>query len=248
MSVTLSKGVACLVIAFAPILWSATSASAAPKKKPKHYPAPAVSSWQPELAVTRAPGIWTGIYAGLSAGYGWGRSEQQYDRNDNHGPASTSPSGPLAALTAGYNYDLSNGFMIGAEADLGLIDVSADDKIVYDGHTYKTRFGPWWGTIRARAGITFDATLLYVTGGAAFMGVDEVSVGNTPGETAVNKDTRSGWVVGGGIEHAFAPGMTVKLEYLHMDFGSYHGFSANNEDFSFDNKVDVVRAGLNYAF
>ncbi|MEQ1719205.1 MAG: outer membrane beta-barrel protein [Hyphomicrobium sp.] len=245
------RGAACLVLAFAPISLFVTAAEAASTKKKKHNPPPpaAVSSWQPEVAVTSAvPAIWTGIYAGLSGGYGLGRSEQHYDRNDNHGLASTSPSGGLAAVTLGYNWRLDNGFIVGAEGDLGIMDVSADDKIDYDGHTYKTSFGPWWGTIRARGGVVFGDNLIYATGGLAFMGVDEISVGNTPGETAVNKDTRSGWVVGAGIEHVFAPGMTAKLEYLHMDFGSYSGFSANNEDFSFNNRVDMVRVGINYGF
>jgi outer membrane immunogenic protein len=223
-------------------------AEAADKKK-KHYPPPtATSSWQPDVAVTAVPAIWTGIYAGLSGGFGWGRSEQIYNRNDNHGFASTSPSGGLAAVSLGYNWRIANGYVAGVEGDFGLMDVSADDRTVYDGHVYKTSFGPWWGTMRARGGSIYGDTLFYATGGLAFMGVDEVSVGNTPGETAYNKDWRSGWVLGAGIEHAFAPGVTAKLEYLHMDFGSSNGLSANNEAFSFDNRVDLVRVGVNYGF
>jgi len=80
------------------------------------------------------------------------------------------------------------------------------------------------------------------------MDVDDVSVGNTPGETALNEDWRTCYVVGAGIEHVLSPGMTAKLEYLHMDFGEYHGLSANQEPFYFDNRVDLIRAGLNFAF
>ena len=250
MSKPTRRGAACLVLAFAAIFNFDTFALAAEKSKKRHFqpqPAP-TSSWTSDVIVTRTPAIWTGIYAGLSAGYGWGHSEQDYERNDNHGLASTSPSGGLGAVTLGYNYALANGFVIGAEGDLGLMDISADDKIVYDGHIYKTRFGPWWGTLRARAGYVFGDTLVYGTGGVAFMEVDEVSVGNTPGETALNEDWRTGYVVGAGIEHVLSPGMTAKLEYLHMDFGEYHGLSANQEPFYFDNRVDLIRAGLNFAF
>jgi outer membrane immunogenic protein len=102
--------------------------------------------------------------------------------------------------------------------------------------------------LRGRAGYAFGDTLVYATGGVAFMDVDEVSIGNTPGETAVNEDWRTGYVLGAGVEQAIAPGMTAKLEYLHMDFGTYSGFSDNNEPFSFDNRVDLIRAGLNFAF
>jgi outer membrane immunogenic protein len=195
-----------------------------------------------------APIMWHGLYAGLSAGYAWGDSVQVYNRNDNHGEASVSPEGAIAALTLGYNHRFVNGLVIGAEGDLGLADVSADDKIVYDGHVYKSQFGPLWATVRGRLGFAFDTTLLYATAGAAFMDVDEVSIGNTPGETAINQDFRSGWVVGGGVEQALGSRTSIKLEYLHMDFGEYAGYSDNREDFTFENKVDLVRVGLNYKF
>ncbi|MGL4397530.1 MAG: outer membrane protein, partial [Hyphomicrobium sp.] len=162
--------------------------------------------------------------------------------------ASTSPAGALAALSVGYNHQFDGGLVLGIEGDIGLIDASDDDRIVYDGHVYRSRFGPWWGTVRGRAGVAFESTLFYATGGAAFMAVDEVSIGNTPGETAENRDTRSGWVIGGGIEHAFAQNVSLKLEYLHMDFGSHNGVSANGESYAFDNQVDLVRAGVNYRF
>jgi outer membrane immunogenic protein len=214
---------------------------------PAPPPVVAVAPAPPPIQLPAVP-IWQGLYAGVSGGYGWGRSEQSYDRNDNHGLAATHPEGVLASLTVGHNHLVTPGFLVGVEADLGLMDITADDKVVYDGHVYKTSFGPWWGTMRARAGVVVDRTLLYGTGGVAFMGVDEVSIGNTPGETAHNKDTRSGWVIGGGIEHALAPGVSAKVEYLHMDFGKYEGLSANREDFSFDNKVDLVRTGLSVRF
>lgn len=195
-----------------------------------------------------APPIWQGLYWGGSIGYGWGESEHFYDRAGDHGTASTSPSGALGALTLGYNHYLSPRFLVGVEGDLGIMDVSANDKIVFDGHNYKTSFGPWWGTLRGRVGWTFDRALLYATAGWAFMDVDEVVVGNTPGETAHNKDWRSGWVLGAGVEYALMPGVTGKFEYLHMDFGQYEGYSTNNEYYTFDNRVDLIRTGLNFKF
>ncbi len=234
-------GAVLLVLATSIVFVTSTSAA---DLRGKGYVPPA-----DEQEVYHAPTpIWQGLYWGFSAGYGWGSSEQTYDRNDNHGIASTDPEGALGAFTVGYNFVPTPGFLIGAEADLGLMDISADDKEVYDGHVYRTQFGSFWGTIRARAGVYFGKALLYGTGGVAFMETDEVSIGNTPGETAVNQDVRSGWTVGGGVEYAFMPGVTGKVEYLHMDFGTYEGLSDNREDFSFKNEVDLVRAGLNFKF
>lgn len=216
------------------------------KPRPPPPPAPDVVEYTPAPAAPAA--IWQGVYWGLSAGYGWGDSEQNYDRNANHGVASTSPHGAIGAVTLGYNHLWSPNLLVGVEGDLGLMDISADDKIVYDGHVYRTSFGPWWGTVRARAGFLWDRALIYGTAGVAFMAVDEVSIGNTPGETAINRDVRSGWVVGGGVEYAILPGVTGKIEYLHMDFGTYDGFSDNREDFSFKNRVDLVRTGFNVKY
>ena len=239
MRFRLMLGAACTCFVAVPAL-------AADLGGPRRLPPPATFD-EPFIPDTKPP-LWQGLYWGLSGGYGWGESSQTYDRNDNHGSASTSPEGYLAGATVGYNMLLGSSILLGIEGDLGLMDISADDKEVYDGHVYKTTFGPWWGTARGRAGIAMGPLLLYGTGGLAFAAVDEVSVGNTPGETATNRDVRSGWVVGGGMEFAFNESVSAKVEYLHMDFGSYEGLSDNREDFSFDNKLDVVRAGLNFRF
>ncbi len=196
----------------------------------------------------RGPSIWNGVYWGLAGGYGFGQSDHNYDRNDNHGLASQDVDGGLANVTLGYNTLVSQNFLLGLEADFGVMDLSADDKVIFDGHVWKTQFGPFWGTLRARAGVVWGPALLYATGGLAFMMVDEVGYGDADGQTAENQDVRSGWTLGGGIEFAFAPGMTTKLEYLHMDFGRYDGLSENQEEFYFDNTVDIIRAGLNFKF
>jgi outer membrane immunogenic protein len=237
------SGVGALVSILATVTFCTNNAWATDLRG-KEYIAP---SEEAEVYQPPSP-IWQGLYWGVSAGYGWGTSEQTYDRNDNHGIASTDPEGALGAFTVGYNFVPAPGFLIGAEADLGIMDISADDKEVYDGHVYRTQFGGLWGTIRARAGVILGKALIYGTGGVAFMETDEISIGNTPGETAVNDDLRSGWTVGGGIEYALMPGVTGKVEYLHMDFGTHEGLSDNREDFSFKNEVDLVRAGLNFKF
>ncbi len=162
--------------------------------------------------------------------------------------AFTEPEGALGALTLGYNQQLPSGLTLGIEGDLGIMDLSAPDKSVFDGHTFGSDYGTWWGTIRGRVGVAMGRTLFYGTGGVAFMDLDEAAIGNTPGETALNEDFKSGWVAGAGIEHALSQHMTLKVEYLHMDFGRFDGVSAGNEAFSFENKVDLVRAGVNYKF
>lgn len=221
------------------------------KRTPKAKPEVTRSSWvSPEPAWQPPPSpIWQGLYIGGSIGYGWGTSEHYYDRGNNHGLAENDPSGGLASLTLGYNYMWSPRLLVGLEGDLGLWNLSADDKVIFDGHVWKSQFGPLWGTIRARAGYLWsDRTLFYATAGWAITEVDEVGIGDAAGQTAPNESVRSGLALGAGIEHALWDGMSAKLEYLHMDFGRYDGLSENQEHYSFDNRVDLVRVGLNMKF
>ena len=192
---------------------------------------------------------WQGLYFGASVGYGWGNSSHEYYRNDNHGTATQDLSGGVAGLTVGYNFMMSPGLLVGLEADVGVMDLSAEDKVIFDGHVWKASFGPMWGTMRARAGFLMTpSTLIYGTGGFAFMGVDEVGYGDAAGQTAWNRNFRTGWTLGGGLEQAVSSNMTVKVEYLYMDFGRIEGLSENRETYAFENTASVVRVGANWKF
>jgi outer membrane immunogenic protein len=99
----------------------------------------------------------------------------------------------------------------------------------------------WLGTLRARAGVTFDRWLVYGTGGLAYGGVKVDAAATATGAPSAiffaatclpngcpflpfgagsSSRTRLGWTVGAGIEGALAGNWTVKLEYLHVDLGS----------------------------
>lgn len=191
------------------------------------------------------PPLWHGLYWGLSGGYGWGDSEASSSETTS---ADTDPEGWLASVTVGYNMLFGN-LLVGVEGDLGVMDISADDEKLSGSpfSYYRTSFGPWWGTLRGRAGIAMGRLLLYGTGGLAFASLDEVSL-DTGMEKASDSELRAGWVVGGGLELAFTDNVSAKVEYLHMDFGSTDGLTSTGTSYSFDNEVDVVRAGLNFRF
>jgi outer membrane autotransporter protein len=192
--------------------------------------------------------MWQGPYAGGSIGYGSGSSTQSYDRNNNHGLATVHPDGFVLSGTAGYNFLFSERFLVGAEADLGFMSLSSGTHTIYDGHRWNAKFGPLWGTARARVGYIMGDWMFFGTGGLAFMHTDSVSIGNTAPETAKDDRFRTGWALGAGVEFAFARNMSAKLEYLHLGFGKYSGVSANNEDFYFKDKIDMVRVGVNFHF
>ncbi|HEV3500068.1 MAG TPA: outer membrane beta-barrel protein [Bradyrhizobium sp.] len=96
--------------------------------------------------------------------------------------------------------------------------------------------------------------MLYVTGGAAFGGVEETDT--VPAVAAASfHQSRSGWTAGGGIETHISGNWTAKLEYLHIDLGSttnMFAFQSGGFPFAFSTssslRDDIVRAGLNYKF
>ncbi|WP_398482837.1 outer membrane protein, partial [Tardiphaga sp.] len=70
------------------------------------------------------------------------------------------------------------------------------------------------------------------------------------------RNTKTGYSVGGGIEHAWTGNWTVKAEYLYYDLGTNDvtvpilpGVAGSGGYISsFKNDGHIVRAGLNYKF
>ena len=90
------------------------------------------------------------------------------------------------------------------------------------------------GTARGRIGYASGHWLFYATGGFAFAGERFI---NTPdvGPDQKHINVRPGWAAGAGLEYAFAPHWSVRLEYLYSQFdranirfpsGAEHSFDA----------------------
>ena len=107
----------------------------------------------------------------------------------------------------------------------------------------------WFATVRGKIGYKVAPGLApYLTGGLAIGGVKNTATIDT--STFSNSDTRTGWVIGGGLEWAFAPNWSVKAEYLHIDFGSASLAGAVPTGVTLtsnkvDNSLDIARVGVN---
>jgi len=124
-----------------------------------------------------------------------------------------------------------------------------------------------FATVRARVGWANDGALIYVTGGGAWMGIDETdtfSAAFTPGgpfiaQSASFSNTKSGYAVGGGIEmRLWLSNFTAKIEYLHLDVsGTTNTFALSPAVFGVAAPLttnsgrirdDIFRVGVNYKF
>ncbi|MGB7258097.1 MAG: outer membrane protein [Pseudolabrys sp.] len=164
---------------------------------------------------------WVGAYAGANVGYQWGNVTNNL----------TNPSGLNGGLQAGYNWQ--NGqFVFGGETDLQV--TGADDTFA----PYKFS-NPWFGTLRARAGVAFNNVLFYGTAGFAYGGLKGETAGLTESKTHV------GWAGGLGVEVGFNPNWSAKVEYLYVDLSNraYSITGANN-----GLESNMIRFGVNYHF
>jgi len=195
---------------------------------------------------------WTGFYAGLNAGYGWGHSNifedcQDCVPNPIFQMGTFDPKGFIGGGQLGYNYQMSN-FVLGAEVDMDYFNGHATGIGLNNGYIQDVRYR-WFATARGRLGVALDRTLFYATGGAAFANIFHSSLNPSGAEGST---TRTGWVVGGGLEHAFTNHWTAKVEYLYADLGTtiLHGTFTPPRPIYFDYKdrVQFLRFGVNYLF
>ena len=122
----------------------------------------------------------------------------------------------------------------------------------------------WFGTLRGRIGYAPVPTLLlYGTGGLAYGGGGyefTTFTGDNLSGTGFHDSTRLGWAAGAGVEWAFLPDWSAKLEYLYVDLGRTHSHAINLVDSDDETVVNAatlsgatsrfhtVRVGLNYHF
>lgn len=198
---------------------------------------------------------WSGMYVGLNAGYTWSQNRTRYNYALSGAPdaadiaefnaAGLVPSsfggargGFTGGAQLGYNYQFGT-LLFGFEGDLQYLDskrsasqsfsfVDATDNIsIVTGARSRL---DWLGTVRARAGLTFDRALIYATGGLAIgRSKDGTSISSTGISNGVpyagvwrgeRTGTRVGWALGGGIEYAITQSLSLKAEYLYYDLGT----------------------------
>ncbi|QCK86263.1 porin family protein [Phreatobacter aquaticus] len=183
---------------------------------------------------------WTGFYAGLNVGVGIANTNFSVLAPGFPG----SGSGLVGGAQIGYNHQINN-FVIGVEGDLGYFGVSRSAVVGGATVNWKTT---WDASLRARAGVAIDRTLLYVTGGVAFA---DLTLRQTPagGATVSGSQTRVGWTLGAGIEHALTQNWTVRAEYLYANYGSKI-IRSNNGGVTDPVSLQEhkVRIGVNYLF
>jgi opacity protein-like surface antigen len=165
----------------------------------------------PVAAEVVAPtALWQGFYAGVHAG--WGRGRTAFDPLIFGNLFDHGYSGAVLGGQFGWNYQVGQ-IVLGLEATLAYSTLSGS----VPGPFFTTQLN-WLGTMGPRLGFAFDRALVYAKGGLAMAGFRSGVV--NPGFDIRGPFARSGWFLGGGVEYAFAPNWSVRLEYNYLNFGN----------------------------
>jgi len=221
---------------------------------------------------------WRGFYAGVNLGGAWDAKAGQTGFSSYYDPTipfgssaagapnllylpngatATKDGGVLGGGQVGYNFQIGQSFVVGAEADIAATSLSGGNR--QNGAAYPSPFAaggvvvpaaplaaaqenmPYLGTLRGRAGYLVTPTLLlHATAGFAYDGVDAWAIANT----------RTGWAAGVGAEWMFVPSWSAKVEYLYADIsgGEVSTGSSWNYGASFHPQINILRGGVNYHF
>jgi outer membrane immunogenic protein len=204
---------------------------------------------------TPAPATWTGLYGGIHLGGVWQNATTAYEVPGDPGLGSKgNGSGFIGGGQIGYNWQMGN-MVWGLEATISGLTGKATGAQAYPtkGNTLEAKID-WLATFRGRAGWLMNPdTQLYITGGLAVGGVKNVFNPNGMAAdpyyaTAVSK-TKSGWVIGGGMEHILNRNWTIGIEALYVDLGTSHGTNVDGSKLTrFENTAVIGQLKVNYKF
>jgi outer membrane immunogenic protein len=184
------------------------------------------------------PFSWTGFYLGGNVGAGFGTTETSADV----GPIITAITGTPVAATLSASSQTFNGFLggfqggynwqagvvvLGVEGDFDFADMQGNAPcVVVLNCNIKHN---WVADITGRVGVVaVERALLYLKGGVAweaskFSAGNTITIGTSPGTisgSASGTGTQIGGLLGMGIEYAFLPNWSAKIEYNFIDYGT----------------------------
>lgn len=160
---------------------------------------------------------WTGLYVGGNVGGGAMVSNIEVPLLLGLGFNGIGGEGFVGGVTVGYDYQISDNFVVGIQGDYGVANLETELNIpgfltasVGPNHVY---------SFSARAGwLASPDTLLYVIGGYSRAELEaSVSIGGFSG--SVQQDYK-GYHVGGGLETMLTENLSARVEYRFTEYES----------------------------
>lgn len=185
---------------------------------------------------------WSGFYLGIGGGTGYILDEVNSTALGGSSVSGLGGQGFFGKVTAGYDYDFGNGFVLGGLAVGRYGDI--DTKVSIPSLAASGKLKADWGfDVLARAGYTITPrTLAFVVGGYSYQNFDLTS--SLPGVASEWDD--SGYTVGFGLETAFRDNLTWSggyrfSQYSGKNIGALGGIEINPT-------IHTFHSSLNYRF
>jgi outer membrane immunogenic protein len=240
------------------LLWGAaaaaaicvTSANAAdlpyPTKAPQYGSAPVFS--------------WTGCHIGAHAGAAANHTKMAdpvangaIDATMTGQVANIDGAGGFAGGQIGCDYQFSGNWVAGIEASASGANITGTNQDQFNFNWTLRSQNDWFGSVTGRLGWAVDRVLFYGRGGFAFAH-NKFEIENANISLGSPSATRTGWVIGSGVEWAIAPNWSVFAEADYYQFGDKNvQFQGNiplagNPPFYVGTKenVEAVKFGVNY--
>jgi outer membrane immunogenic protein len=207
---------------------------------------------------------WTGLYLGINGGGGILNGEIS-DPDDFFEAESTKFQAGFGTFGGqlGFNWQLNN-FVLGLEGDLNWASAKKSEGVNLDDGTFNqgtsTLKMDAFGSVRGRAGLAVDHTLIYVTGGPAWGHFNSSDIHDGGFVVANDHEWRVGLAAGAGVEYMLTSNWIIRGEYMFLDFldsskpilvdGVPSDCTSNGGPcrIKFANTANVVRAGISYKF
>jgi outer membrane immunogenic protein len=185
----------------------------------------------PSAEANVAQFTWSGGYAGVISGYGWGEADASV--------VQLNLDGARLGGFAGYNFEISPNVFLGVEGEIAY-DWNEDTRTVSGQNGTITVSSGLNAAARARLGYGTERALFYLAGGYT---VTELNGESTL--VAKQDETMNGWTVGAGADYAVTDRLITRLEYRYTDFGDVT-FPGDTDAVSF--KQHTVNVGLAVKF
>jgi outer membrane immunogenic protein len=169
--------------------------------------------------------------------------------------ANTDMSGAIYGGQAGCDWQAVGSFVAGLEGSLAAATLAGTNQDQFNFNWTLRTQTDWIGTVAGRAGWAVNHALLYGRGGVAWAHTKfEIENGNI--FLGAPSATRFGFVVGAGVEWAFAPNLSAFAE------GDYYRFQAQNVTFKGNiplagnppfpvhtsESIETLKLGVNFRF
>ena len=204
---------------------------------------------------------WTGCYVGTHSGLAAGHTSWQdtlplgtIDATMTGQTANTDTSGAIYGAQVGCDYQFNRGWVIGLEGSFAAATLTGTNMDQFNSTWTLRSKDDWLTSIAGRVGFAVDRVLLYWRGGVAWAH-NKFEIENTAILDGTPSTSRVGWVIGSGIEWAFAPCWSVFLE------ADYYSFNGTNVSFAGDvinptpaftvnttQTIETMKFGVNYRF